>query len=169
MGSFDEIDKAFETTVPAAPMAGRDFSPLPEGSKVRLAVVNQQSAMVGANQTPVCKVTFEVMEPAGKEWNPDWKGRKVWHDLWITPANVQYLKRDLTILGWTGKKVSALMDPADSSLMALGAEVVLGIEKYTDKEGNEKSKNIIRFFTGSWAPPVSDAEMPEPSSEDVPF
>jgi hypothetical protein len=171
LNTFDEIDKAFGQAEAAKPMSG-GFTPLPEGTRVRLAVIDQRGARVGQNQTPVCKVTFEVMEPAADfrgEWDPSWKGRKVWHDLWITPANVSYLKRDLNFLGWTGKKVSALMDASDSSLMALGAEAVLGVESYEDKNGNTAQKNVVRFFTGPWTPPVSDAEMPEPSAEDVPF
>lgn len=168
---FGDLDKAWSGATPAAP--GSSFSePMADGTKLKLAVVEQEYALIGGKATPDCKVTFEVMECA----NPDYVGRKVWHDFWLTSGNAPYLKRDLGILGWKGDRISALTNPSDASLMCLGADVTLGIEDYTDKHGIAKRKNVIKFFNENYiykpkaegaaagAPPSGS-----PAEEEYPF
>jgi hypothetical protein len=142
---FGDLDKAWSGATPAAP--GANFSePMAEGTKLKVAVVDQEFALIGGKATPDCKVTFEVMESV----NPDHIGRKVWHDFWLTSGNAPYLKRDLGTLGWKGTLISQLANPSDASLMCLGADVTLGIEEYTDKNGIAKRKNVIKFFNENY-------------------
>jgi hypothetical protein len=167
--SFDDLDKAWSGATPAAP--GASFSePLPDGVKVKLAVVEQEFVLVGAKATPDCKVTFEVMEAE----NPAHIGRKVWHDFWLTSGNAPYLKRDLGILNWKGDRLSQLTNPSDASLMCLGADVTLGIEEYSDKNGIAKKKNVIKFFNENYIykPKAEGAVAPPaqpPVEEEYPF
>ena len=163
--SYDDLDKAWTGATPAAP--GATFAePIPEGTKVKLAVVEQEFALIGAKATPDCKVVFEVMEG-------DFIGRKVWHDFWLTSGNAPYLKRDLGILGWKGDRLTQLTNPSDASLMCLGADVTLGVEEYTDKNGIAKKKNVIKFFNENYIyKPKSDgAAKPgeAPPEEEYPF
>jgi hypothetical protein len=156
--SWDDLDKAFREAT-AAKAGTSNFDPIPEGAKVKLAVTKQEFKLVGANATPCSKVTFEVMEG-------EWIDRKVWHDFWLTGPNAPYLKRDLDTLGWDTAKnpISKLTDPADASLMCLGADVTLGIEEYTGADGVTKRKNIIKFFNSKYVytPPEKGAEKPAP-------
>lgn len=159
---LDSIDKAWTGATPAAP-GGTGFEPLPAGTKAKVAVMNQKPARVGDKQTPVCKVTFEVVEPT------EYAGRRVWHDFWITVPNVPYLKRDLAILGWKGGKVSALMEETDASLINLGAVIEVDVEEYTDRDGNPRSKNVIRFFEAPYTPPAPGEAAKIEEDDSIPF
>ena len=161
-GDLEDIDKAWVGAAPAPAGTGGAYDPLPAGTKAKLAITNQKPARVGQKNTAVCKVTFEVVEPA------DFAGRRVWHDFWITAPNVPYLKRDLGILGWKGVKLSQLMEEPDASLINLGAAVELDVEDYTDRDGNSKSKNIIKFFEAPFTPPVA-GQAPVAEDDTIPF
>ena len=66
--------------------------PLPAGEYVaRITQGNLKQSK--ANQTPGYSLTFEVIEPV------EFKGRKFWHDCWLTPAAMPATKRDLGKLG----------------------------------------------------------------------
>ncbi len=153
MGSFDDIDKAWGTQEPAPP--GGNYPVIPNGTKgIRVAVIDQKADYIGGNETPDVKVTFEVVEPENFE------GVRIWHDFWITRANVPYLKRDLLTLGWKGEKISALMDPNNADLIGLGAEVTVNEEEY-EKDGQKRKKNTVRFFDAPWKPPApAEGEAP---------
>lgn len=142
--SWEDIDKAWQNATPAAAgSSGGNFEPIPEGTKVNLVVTDQKPKYVGGNQTPCCKVTFECADEA-------YADKKVWHDFWITGPNVDYLKRDLGVLGWKGDKLSDLMREEDNSLMALGANVTVGVETYEkvmdSGDTQVRHKNVIKFF-----------------------
>lgn len=140
--SWDDIDKAWQTAEPAK-AGGAAYDPIPEGTKVNLVITSQKPAYVGQNQTPCVKVVFECVDEA-------YADRKVWHDFWVTEANVKYLKRDLGILGWKGQKLSDLMREKDTSLMCLGANATVGVESYEkvldSGEAVTRQKNTIQFF-----------------------
>lgn len=136
---FEDLDKLWKTTEPAPP-GGSSFDPVPDGTEVAVIVTDQKFDRVGEKQTAVVKVTFEVAEPE------QYRGKKVWHDFWLTSNNLKYLMRDLTLLGWRGLP-SQLMKSDDSSLIALAVRVVLGVEEYTARDGvTKKLKNTVAFF-----------------------
>lgn len=166
---FDDLDAAWKNSEPAK--AGGNFEPLPEGTEVSAVVTKQEFRLIGQKATPCVKVTFEVTEAV----EPMHVGRLIWHDFWLTAPNAPYLKRDLGVLGWKGDRLSILTNPTDASLMQLGAKMKLGIEPYTDASGNQKSKNIIRFFneTYKYTPPAGGEKpasgAPAPVEDDLPF
>jgi hypothetical protein len=180
---LDRLEAAFAKAEPAK--SGGDYTPIPEDTRVKLVVINQKPAIVGAKQTPVCKITCEVVEP------PQYAAKKIWHDFWLTEANAKYLKRDLIVLGWPGLtpegklvqgyRVTQLLQPNDNSLINLGAEVTVGIEEYSavnQQTGAEERrvKNTIKFFNSTYKysgppkqKPAEAGTPPPPSDDDLPF
>jgi len=78
-----------------ATQAADDYGkPLPAGEYVA-RIIQGNLKQSKANQTPGYSLTFEVIEPA------EFKGRKFWHDNWLTPAAMPQTKRDLGKLGVT--------------------------------------------------------------------
>lgn len=188
-----KLDAQFAGTEAASAGVG-SFEVIPEDTKVAVIVKKQTGDMVGQNQTPVCKITFEVVAPAV------YAKKKIWHDFWLTEANLKYLKRDLTTLGWQSppNKPTQLMQATDASLLNLGAQVTVGIEQYQAKDkqtgqllfvpvdGQQvpdmRKKNVIKFFNAPYkaAPPAAPApSMPPPAAippqvqpipgDDIPF
>ena len=74
--------------------AAGDFGPLPPGGYVA-CIISGEIKQSKSNATPGYSLTFEVIEPA------EHKGRKFWHDCWLTPAAMPATKRDLGKLGVT--------------------------------------------------------------------
>lgn len=146
---LNDLDKKYEQAE-AADAGSGNFDPIPEGKTVLVIAKEQKSDQVGEKGTPVCKVTFEVESPE------EYAGKRIWHDFWLTENNFPYLKRDLgEKMGWTGKP-SQLMEASDASVIGLKALATVGVESYVDKNGNDRKKNIVKFF---------DA----PQSENIPF
>lgn len=83
----DALEKAWGET-----QAATDFGPLPKGDYE--AVVTHGELFAARTGTPGYKLTFEVCEG-------DFKGRKFWHDLYLTPAALPIAKRDLAKIGIT--------------------------------------------------------------------
>jgi hypothetical protein len=149
-----KLDAAWGATKPAEPM--RDgFDPIPEGTVVEGVVFDYKAARVGEKQTPVCKLSIEVVNPK------EYEGRWVFGDLWITEANAKNLMRDLEFLGWKGGKPSRLMADGDTSLMGCGAKFSVMTETYqrknkqsgmpmVDENGKPvmSSTNKVKFFVG---------------------
>lgn len=135
--NLGELDGEYEKAKPADP--GGTFELIPEDTEVVVTVVSQKPDFVGSKRTPTCKVVFSVVSPEM------YKGRKIWHDFWLTIPNVPYLKRDLGILGWSGRPTS-LLEETDVSLLSLSARVVVGVESYDGAGGKTKHKNVIKFF-----------------------
>jgi hypothetical protein len=149
-----KLDAAWGQTKPADVM--RDgFDPIPEGTVVEGVVFDYKSSRVGDKQTPVCKLSLEVVNPS------EFAGRWVFGDLWITEANAKGLMRDLEFLGWKGGKPSRLMADGDTSLMGCGAKFTVMIETYqkkskqtgepmVDANGKPVMNNVnkVKFFTG---------------------
>jgi hypothetical protein len=131
--------------------------------------MDQKFVQVGQKQTPVCKVTFEVVSP--KEYAGE-RPSKIWHDFWMTVPNVSYLKRDLKILGWDGDRISILSQSDNASLIGLGADVTVGVEEYENKDGEKRTKNTIKFFNAIYKHQGDEAGAEAgagDSGEDIPF
>ncbi len=143
LSKLDAMWDKVEQSAPGETM----FDPIPDGKLVRVAVVNQEFKRIpNEKQTAVVKLQLEVQEG-------QYEGKYVFGDLWLTENNAGNLKRDLAILGWKGRKVSQLADPSDTSLMSLGAEIVVKLRKYNDAQGNEKVVNDVKYFSAPWTPP----------------
>jgi hypothetical protein len=94
--------------------------PLPNGEYIA-RIIQGNLKQSKANQTPGYSLTFEVIEPV------EFKGRKFWHDCWLTPAAMPATKRDLGKLGVTS------LEQLEKSpcLNTFGASAKLRIEKRT--------------------------------------
>ena len=82
-GNFNEW---WESTPPAG-----DFGPLPKGVYICHATKGELESS-RTNRTPGYKIEFTVIDGAHE-------GRKLWADLWLTPAALPASKRDLAKLG----------------------------------------------------------------------
>lgn len=83
----DTLEKTWMETETAS-----EFAPLPRGEYE--AVVIKAELFNARTGTPGVKLSLEV----GKG---EFKGRKFWHDLWLTPAAIPFTKRDLAKIGVT--------------------------------------------------------------------
>jgi hypothetical protein len=88
-GGADDFDALWDETDAAG-----DDVPLPAGTYRCLVVAGELSQSRGKG-TPSFKMTLEVIAPA------PFAGRRVWHDLWLTPKALPTAKRDLAKLGIT--------------------------------------------------------------------
>ncbi len=79
------IADAWDTTEAAA-----EFAPLPKGEYRCVAVAGE--LFTAKSGTAGYKITFEIADG-------QLRGRKVWHDIWLTPAALPLAKRDLAKLG----------------------------------------------------------------------
>lgn len=82
-GGGDDFNAMWDSTAAAG-----EFKPLPPG-RYRALIADGRLAESKANKTPSYKLTFEVLETAA------FAGRKVFHDLWLTPKALATSKRDL--------------------------------------------------------------------------
>ncbi len=87
-GNRTELSRAWATT-----QAAEDFGPLSAGEYVA-HVISGELFTSRQNATPGYKLCFGVCEG-------EHTGRRVWHDLWLTPAALPMTKRDLAKLGVT--------------------------------------------------------------------
>jgi hypothetical protein len=85
-GGGDDFNDLWDSTDAAG-----EFEPLPSG-RYRALIADGKLAESRANKTPSYKLTFEILEPAA------FAGRKVFHDLWLTPKALPTTKRDLAKL-----------------------------------------------------------------------
>ncbi|WP_165249237.1 DUF669 domain-containing protein [Paludisphaera soli] len=83
-GNFDDLWNSTE--------AAGELEPLPAGT-YRALVTNGELATSRAKGTPSYKLTLDVIDP------PSHAGRRIWHDLWLTPPALPSTKRDLAKLG----------------------------------------------------------------------
>jgi hypothetical protein len=121
--SPDALKKAW-TETEAAP----DMGPIPGGEYVAEVFAGELSE--SRSGTPGCKVTFRIIEG-------DYRGRRVWLDLWLTPDALRYTKRDLLKLGVTD------LEQLDKP-MPKGIVCKLDVVLRTDDRG--KKKNEVRTF-----------------------
>jgi hypothetical protein len=83
----DALARAWQTAKPA-----QDRGPIPSG--VYEAYIVDGQLFISSRGTAGYKVTFEVC-------HGEYAGRRIWHDLWLTPAAIAMTKRDLEKLGVT--------------------------------------------------------------------
>lgn len=147
------IRDAWETTTAAG-----DFGPLPPGGYVARIIAGdfKQSK---SNSTPGYSLTFEVIEPA------EHKGRKFWHDCWLTPAAMPQTKRDLGKLGVTN--LEQLENPLPKFIRC---KCKLALRK--DDDGNEanrlKSFEVVGIDipeADAFAPAAEQVELPMTNQE----
>ena len=77
----------------AATQAAGDFGAVPRGEYV-CHVTRGELESSRTKATPGYKVEFTILDG-------EYKGRKLWHDCWLTPAALPQSKRDLGKLGIT--------------------------------------------------------------------
>ena len=76
-----------------ATAAADEFGPIPKGVYVCHATDGELESS-RSNRTPGYKIEFTILDGT-------FKGRKLWHDCWLTPAALPQAKRDLAKLGIT--------------------------------------------------------------------
>lgn len=160
--SWQDLDKAWNTVEPAAEAGS--WKLVPDGTDCHLVVVDQKPHTKKKKEVTSysVEVVFEVVEPK------EYAGVRIWRYFGLGQENLAYLKRDFTLLGWKGDKISALMNTDDSTLIGLGCLAVVGLEKssYADAttgETKEKTKNVIKVIREGWKMPPSSAA---PASHD---
>ena len=84
-GEAESLANAWATTEAAG-----DFAPLPAGEYACRVLSGE--VCQSKSGTPGYKITFEVIEG-------EHASRRIWLDLWLTPAALPMAKRDLTKLG----------------------------------------------------------------------
>ena len=147
--------------------------PLPAGEFVaRITQGNLKQSK--ANQTPGYSLTFEVIEPV------EFKGRKFWHDCWLTPAAMPATKRDLGKLGVTSLeqlenplpkyirckcKVAHRKEDNGTESNRLRSFDVLGIDVPEPDPFAPDDKDTIETSEGALDTPPVETE----SSEETPF
>src|SRR5262245_58774243 len=148
--SRTQLAQAWETTA-----AARDTAPLPRGEYLARVVEGKLGhAQTG---TPGYQLTFEVLEG-------DYKGRRIWHDLWLTEAALPLTKRDLGKLGITS------LDQLDKPLVP-GIRCRVQVVLRQDDDGTRR--NRVRHFEvigidtperDPFAPPEDPAAEGSPSA-----
>ncbi len=123
-GSSDDISKLWDSTEAAG-----EFRPLPPGKYI-CHLVEGELETSSRKSTPGYKLTFKIIEG-------EYSGRKLWHDIWLTPAAMSMAKRDLARLGITNPK--QLEQPIPRWLRCL-VTVVLR----RDDDGTER--NAVKVF-----------------------
>lgn len=131
-------------------VAAGDFGPLPAGDYIA-RIIDGQLKTSKSNGTPAYGLTFEVIEPA------EYKGRKFWHDNWLTSAAMPQTKRDLGKLGVTS--LDQLENPLPKYIRC---KVKLAIRK--DDDGTE-SNRVRSFEVLGIDQPEQDAFAPNEESQ----
>lgn len=144
-GNFDDVWNSAE--------AAGEFGPVPRGEYICHATKGEleKSTIKG---TPGYKIEFTIIEG-------DFKGRKVWHDCWITPAAMPQTKRDLGKLG-----IKSLAQTEQTLPRWFRCKVTVVLRK--DDDAIERNK--VRSFevigidkpeADPFAPPLGDAAEPD--------
>ncbi len=106
-----------------------DFTPLPPGEYVAKIIAGELETS-RTKGTPGYKLTFQVIEG-------EHSGRKLWHDVWLTPAALPMAKRDLAKIGITDS--SQLEHPLPPGIVC---KLKLALRR--DDDGTER--NVVRSF-----------------------
>jgi hypothetical protein len=147
-GNFDDLWNATD--------AAGERDPLPPGRYLCL-VVNGELAESRTKATPSYKLTFEVVEPT------DFAGRKLWHDLWLTPKALPTSKRDLAKLGIVRPDQLRQAPPA-----GMLADVRVALR--TEDDGRQFNRvNGFEIIEGGTAPGTLDPDDDDTEGEGVPF
>lgn len=109
--------------------AADEFRPLPAGKYV-CHLVDGELEKSSRKSTPGYKLTFKVIEG-------EFTDRKLWHDIWLTPAAMSMAKRDLARLGITSPQ--QLEQPIPRWLRCIVTAVLR-----RDDDGTER--NAVKTF-----------------------
>lgn len=144
-GGGENLDDIFEgwDEVPSAEDYG---TPLPMG-KYGCIWRKGELATSGKKGTPSYKLTFEVE-------TGDHAGRKIWADIWLTPASRTIAKRDLQKLGITNPR-EQLNQPIPKWL-----RVAVWVGLQTDDSGTERN-TVTRFEVLERIQPEADPFSPD--------
>lgn len=136
--SGDDFSNTWDSTAAAG-----EYDPLPPGWYACRAESGELDT--SHRGTPGYKVTFRVLEG-------DHTGRKLWHDLWLTPAALPMSKRDLLKLG--------IDDPAKlEAPLPQGIRCKVQVALRKDDDGTERNR-VKRFEVIGIDLPEVDAFAP---------
>jgi hypothetical protein len=139
----DNLARAWDATAAAS-----DLGPLPAGEySCRLVNGELFNAKSG---TPGYKITFEIVDG-------DYAHRRIWHDLWLSPAALAIAKRDLLKIGITHP--DQLERPLPSGILAM---VKLALRRGDD--GAEFNR-VVRFDPTGVEPDEPEPFAPSPNGE----
>ena len=158
MGRLSDILRGnggdFNDTWDSTEAAG-DFGPVPRGVYVCHATKGELESS-RSKSTPGYKIEFTILDG-------DFKGRKLWHDCWLTPAALPQAKRDLLKLGITSP--AQMEQPLPKWIRCNVTAVVRrdddGIERYSlDDDGplmffSESKGFHLGLPTDLWQPSAS--------------
>lgn len=151
-GAMESLADAWATTAAAG-----EFAPLPAG-EYSCSVLSGELFESAIKNTPGYKVCFEVIEGAHA-------GRRVWSDLWLTPAALPMTKAALAKLG-----ITSLEDLSKTLPRGIRARVKLTLRA----EDNGATYNRVKSFdvTGieppdEFAPKADDAVVGDMVSDMV--
>ena len=122
---------------------------LPPGEYVA-HIVSGELVPVGLKETPSYKLSFEVIEG-------EHKGRRFWHDCWLTDAALPSTKRDLLKLGV--KSLDQLEKPLPKFIRCR-----VKLTKRQDDNGNEFNR-VRSFEVLGIDPPEQDPYAPTDSGD----
>ena len=137
--------------------AAGDFGAIPRGEYV-CHVTTGELESSRTKSTPGYKIEFTILDG-------EFKGRKLWHDCWLTPAALPQSKRDLGKLGITSPAMLERPLPR-----GIRCKVTAVLRKGDD--GVER--NRVRSFevigidtpeTDPFAPPTGDAAEPSGAAD----
>jgi hypothetical protein len=140
-GARADLARAFEE----AEVAG-DMLPLPRGT-YRCRVTGGE-LVTSKGGTPGYLLTFTVDDG-------EHKGRKLWHNVWLTPAAMPMAKRDLAKLGVTS------LDQLDRPLPA-GFVCDVKVVVRADDDGTERNRVVSFDVTEVLDDPTVDRDFPSP-------
>lgn len=134
----------------STPAAG-DFGPVPRG-EYECHVTKGELETSRTKGTPGYKIEFTIIDG-------EFKGRKFWHDCWLTPAALPQSKRDLGKLGITTPEQMEKPLPR-------GIRCKVTVVLHTDDNGNERNRVRSFEFIGI-DPPEADPFAPQPNKDNV--
>ena len=140
-GARADLARQFEE----AEVAG-DLAPLPRGTyRCRLTGGELTTAKSG---TPGFALTFSVDDG-------EHKGRKLWHNVWLTPAALPLAKRDLGKIGITS--LAMLDRPLPAGFVCVVKAVVRA-----DDDGVERNRVATFDVVEVLDDPTADSDFPSP-------
>jgi hypothetical protein len=140
----DALERAWQST-----QAAKERSPIPAG--VYETYVTDGRLFTSNRGTAGYKLEFEICRG-------DYAGRKVWHDLWLTPAALALSKRDLQKLGIT---------TLDQLEQPLPQGIKCRVKIVTRQNDSGETYNVVRDFDVIGVePPATDPFAPESQADD---
>lgn len=130
--------------------AADDPTPIPSGEYLCRIVGGELFA--SRSGTPGYKLALEVS-------SGEHVGRRLWHDIWLSPAALAMAKRDLGKLGVTNPE--QLEQPLPD-----GFVVIARVALRRGDDGTEFNR-VVRFEVVAFEPPGPDPFAPEPDGRDA--